>query len=87
MGYTFNGMRGTPLAIESTVTQKNMKTESTYSLLVRSEEKQLSIFENVIYALIVLCAAFSMWQFVHHPVTIPAHRSAAAITTAAEVRS
>lgn len=44
---------------------------STYSLLVRSEEKQRNIFETVIYALFVLCAVVGVWQFVQQPITVP----------------
>ncbi|MFL6584763.1 MAG: hypothetical protein ACJ8KU_09640 [Chthoniobacterales bacterium] len=45
--------------------------QSTYSLLVRSEEKERNIFEAAIYALFVLCVAVAVWQFAHQPVTVP----------------
>ena len=49
-----------------------MKTnKTTYSLLVDSEEKGRSIFEGAIYALIVLCTAFSGWQFASNSVALP----------------
>ena len=54
--------------------------ESTYALLVRSEEKERNVFENAIYALFILCALFSVWQFVQQPVTLPTHIGA--VTTA-----
>ena len=40
--------------------------ESTYALLVRSEEKQRSRFETLIYVLLVVSAAFAVSQFGHH---------------------
>ena len=46
-------------------------TPTTYSLLVRSEEKGRTIFEGAIYALIVLCTAFSGWQFASNSVALP----------------
>jgi hypothetical protein len=49
-----------------------MKTfESTYALLVRSEEKGLTRLETLVYALFILCAVFSIWQFAHQPNTLP----------------
>ncbi len=41
----------------------NNKHESTYTLLVRSEEKGRSIMETVLYALFGLSAIVSIWQF------------------------
>ena len=46
-------------------------TKTTYSLLVGSEEKGRSLFEGAIYALIVLCTAFSGWQFASNSVALP----------------
>lgn len=37
--------------------------QSTYSLLVRSEEKERNIFETAIYALFVLCVVVGIWSF------------------------
>ena len=48
-----------------------MKKQSTYSLLVRSEEKGRGIFEIAVSALVTLCVAFSVWQGAQAPVTIP----------------
>ena len=50
---------------------ENNLHESTYALLVRSEERERNLFETAIYALFILCAVFSVWQFVQQPVTIP----------------
>ena len=46
--------------------------ESTYALLVRSEEKSRSVFEVVIYPLLILGPLIAIWQFSHQPVNIPA---------------
>ena len=42
----------------------NNEHESTYTLLVRSEETGRSIIETVVYALLSLSAIVSIWQFV-----------------------
>ncbi len=49
-----------------------MKTTSnTYSLLVHSEEKGRTIFEGLIIGAIVLCTAFTGWQFATSSVILP----------------
>jgi hypothetical protein len=49
-----------------------MKTnKTTYSLLVGSEEKGRNMFEGAIFALIILCTAFSGWQFASNSVALP----------------
>jgi hypothetical protein len=51
-----------------------MKTfESTYALLVRSEEKGRTRLETLVYALFILSAVFSIWQFAHQPIFLPLH--------------
>ena len=45
--------------------------ESTYALLVRSEEKERSLFEGAAYLVFILSAVFSIWQMVQQPVTLP----------------
>ena len=45
--------------------------ESTYALLVRSEEKERSIFEGAVYFAVVLSALFSIWQFAMQRVALP----------------
>lgn len=47
------------------------KFESTYALLVRSEEKSRSRLEVLVYALFILSAVFSIWQFAHQSVPFP----------------
>ena len=45
--------------------------ESTYALLVRSEEKERSVFEDAAYLIFILSAVFSIWQMVQQPVELP----------------
>lgn len=46
---------------------------NTYSLLLNAdaEEKGRSIFESVVYSLVVACCAFSAWQFAAGDVVLP----------------
>ncbi|MGI9087005.1 MAG: hypothetical protein ACR2HH_04565 [Chthoniobacterales bacterium] len=46
-------------------------TKNTYSLLVESEEKGRAIFESSIYGLVLLCMAFTGWQFASSSVALP----------------
>ena len=48
-----------------------MKNKNTYSLLIASEEKGRSIFEGALYGLVILCTAFSGWQFASNSVALP----------------
>lgn len=45
--------------------------ESTYSLIVRSEEKHRSRFETLIYALLIASAIFAVSQFSRQIATMP----------------
>jgi hypothetical protein len=45
--------------------------ESTYALIVRSEETERSIFEGAVYFAVVLSALFSIWQVTRQPITLP----------------
>ena len=45
--------------------------ESTYALLVRSEEKERSMFEGAVYFAVVISALFSIWQLAMQPVQLP----------------
>jgi hypothetical protein len=62
-----------------------MKKPSTYSLLVRSEEKGRSLFETAVYALVVLSAIVSIGQFTLTTVTLPGDIAAKAPTSAATI--
>ncbi len=46
--------------------------ESTYALIIRSEDKSRSILEVVLYAFFLLSAVVSIWQFAQQPVSVPA---------------
>ncbi len=46
--------------------------ESTYALLVRSEDKSQGILETVLYAFFILSAIVSIWQFAQQPVELSA---------------
>jgi hypothetical protein len=45
--------------------------ESTYALLVRSEEKERNLFEGVAYLVFILSAVFSIWQVAQQPFDLP----------------
>jgi hypothetical protein len=45
--------------------------ESTYALLVRSEEKERSLFEGGAYLVFILSAVFSIWNVAQQPVALP----------------
>ena len=45
--------------------------ESTYALLVRSEEKERSMFEGAAYLVFILSAVFSIWNVAQQPVALP----------------
>ena len=54
-------------------TLMNNEFESTYALLVRSEEKGRGLLETIVYAAFILSAIFSIWEFAtQRPVKIPA---------------
>jgi hypothetical protein len=44
--------------------KSSMNNQTTYTLLVRSEEKGRSILETVVYALCIVSAIVAIWQFV-----------------------
>src|ERR1700757_871484 len=45
--------------------------ESTYALLMRSEEKSRNLLEMVIYPLLIIGAIIAIWQFVLQAVELP----------------
>ena len=45
--------------------------ESTYALLVRSEEKERNVFEGAVYLAIVLSVVFSIWHVARQPIALP----------------
>jgi hypothetical protein len=50
----------------------NNKFESTYALLIRSEEKGRGVLEAVVYVALVLSAVLLIWEFAQSPVKIQA---------------
>ena len=50
----------------------NDQFESTYALLVRSEEKGRGVLEILVYAVLILGVVFTIWQFAQNPVKISA---------------
>jgi hypothetical protein len=56
----------------NTTGQRANQHESTYALLIRSEEKSRSVFEVVIYPLLILGPLIAIWQFAQQPINIPA---------------
>ena len=47
-------------------------TESTYALIVRSEEKERSFLEVVLYTMFILSVVAAICQFAVQPVNLPA---------------
>ena len=43
--------------------------ESTYQLLVESEEKEHGMLEDIVYLLLIIATSVTIWQFGHQPVT------------------
>ncbi len=46
----------------------NNVEESTYALLVRSEDKKRALFETIVYGLVILSALAAILQFADQPV-------------------
>ncbi len=51
--------------------QPKNQHESTYALLIRSEEKSRNVIEMAIYPILILGAVIAIWQFAQQPVSIP----------------
>ena len=68
----------------------NNHQESTYALLVRSEERSRNAFEAVAYSTVLLSVVIAIVQFALHPVKIPAggiEPSLVGVTEAAMINS
>jgi len=60
----------------------NKKThESTYALLVRSEEKQRSLFETITYGIFILSSVAAIAQFALQPVNLPLNSATRTVST------
>ena len=55
----------------NTELKSNEKFESTYALIVRSEEKQRSRLETMVYTLLIASCLFAVSQFGREAATIP----------------
>jgi hypothetical protein len=55
-----------------TQNRMNQEFESTYALIVRSEEKSRTVLETVLYAIFVLSVIVGIWQFAQTPVKVSA---------------
>jgi hypothetical protein len=53
------------------IDQPENQRESTYALLMRSEEKSRNLLEMVIYPLLIIGAIIAIWQFVLQPIELP----------------
>jgi hypothetical protein len=50
---------------------ENKYEESTYALLIRSEEKNRDLLEAAIYPLLIIGAVVAIYQFAMQPVKLP----------------
>ena len=62
-----------------------MKSQTTYTLLVRSEEKNRDLLEAVVYALCILSAIVAIWQFVDQSSRLSVDRLASRLHSASVV--
>ena len=55
-----------------------MKSKNTYSLILNAEaeDKRSSVFETIVYAVVILGMAVSSWNFVSGKVTLPGQNRA-----------
>jgi hypothetical protein len=60
--------------------EEAIKHESTYALLVRSEEKERTFLETALCILCALSAIAAIWQFAQQPIALPLE----AVTTVAD---
>ena len=60
--------------------------ESTYALLVRSEEKKRSRFETLIYTLLIVSTTFAISQFGRQAATMPSSIARVSATASAAVQ-
>ena len=50
--------------------------ESTYALLMRSEERERNMFEAVAYLIFIISAVFSIWHMAQQPFEMPVYGAA-----------
>ena len=69
---TMNGREILNLQANLITPERSDPHESTYALLIRSEERSRSALEMVTYPLLLLGPLIAIWQFAQQPVNIPA---------------
>ncbi len=57
--------------------------ESTYALLVRSEETRRSRFEALVYTILIVCTTFAVAQFGHQTFVAPTGKGHVSTTVVA----
>ncbi len=55
----------------NTTTHRIEHEESTYALLIRSQQEDRSIPETAVYALLILTVTFSVWQTAQQRFQLP----------------
>jgi hypothetical protein len=60
--------------------------ESTYALIVRSEEKQLSRFETLVYTVLIVSTIFAVLQFGRQAAMMPSSIAHVPMTISADAR-
>jgi hypothetical protein len=60
--------------------------ESTYALIVRSEEKQLSRFETLVYTVLIVSTIFAVLQFGRQAAMMPSSIAHVPMTMSADAR-
>jgi len=69
MSFAYNGSQQYKIMKQNTLSAK--KFESTYALIVRSEEKERNIFEGAAFLVFILSAIFSIWHVAQQPIELP----------------
>jgi hypothetical protein len=65
--------------LTNAIDQPKDQHESTYALLVRSEEKNRNLLEMVIYPLLIIGAIIAISQFLLQPMDLPSKDAKAAL--------
>ena len=71
-GGPFHGTQDAQSVCVNQTNIMNNQFESTYALLVRSEEKARDVLETLVYTVFILGVVLSIWQFAQTPVRISA---------------
>jgi fucose permease len=65
--------------LANTIHKPENQHESTYALLMRSEEKSRNLLEVLIYPFLIIGAIIAIWQFVLQAVELPSMDTKAAL--------